>query len=86
MSFGVVQSAITSMKNNRSLLSKKDRLKNTLSSSIDKNKPVYSKSTLRMLHHIKQRLKEERRNRLLKIILVFGFVISVVLSVFFYLL
>ncbi len=62
MSFGVVQNAIVSIKSNRNLLSKRDRLKNTLSGSrldrVDYNLP---KATPSMLLKIKTRLQEENK-------------------------
>ncbi|PNQ75272.1 hypothetical protein C1T31_03835 [Hanstruepera neustonica] len=85
MSFGVVQSAITAIKNNKGLLSQRDKLKNTLSSV--NNKKVEFKKTKaspQVLREIRERLRQEQQDRKRKIITIFSVIMSVVLSLFFY--
>ena len=67
MSFGIVQSAIATMKSNRSLLSKRERLQNTLSGS-ENEKPEYDlpKSTPETLKRIQEKIKRENKLRLKK--------------------
>lgn len=60
MSFGVVQSAMSSIKGNRNLLSKRIKLKNTLSWS-DKRKLEFKtpNAKLNQLKRIREKLKQE---------------------------
>ncbi|WP_055446789.1 hypothetical protein [Lacinutrix mariniflava] len=85
MSFGAVQSAITSMKNNRNLLSKRDRLKKTLSGSEIK-KPEYNlpKSTPETIKRIKEKIIREDKLRKQKRILLIVIFSIILVSTFVY--
>ena len=67
MSFGVVQSAIATIRSNKSLLSKRDRLKNTLS-GFRKRKTEYNlpKATPKQLLAIRKRMQLEHKIRRVK--------------------
>lgn len=80
MSFGVVQNAIATIKANRVLLSKRNRLKNTLSGS-GEHKTEYNlpKATVKQLLGIKKRIQlEHRKRRIKEITLLIIFVIAVI--------
>ncbi|WP_157503079.1 hypothetical protein [Mangrovimonas xylaniphaga] len=85
MSFGSMQGAITSINNNRKLLSKRDKLKNRLGGG-NKSKKVYEfpEASPKMLNGIKEKILLERKQRDLKIKIVFtvGFVILCALFVY----
>lgn len=85
MSFGAVQSAITSMKNNRNLLSKRDRLKNTLSGS-EIEKPEYNlpKSTPITLKKIEEKMTGENKLRNQKLILFMSFLVIIMVTIVVY--
>lgn len=63
MSFGVVQSAIASIKYNRSLLSKRSKLKNGLSASKDSGKLVLKISEVnpRQLKLVREKIIKENK-------------------------
>ncbi|PWH81664.1 hypothetical protein DIS18_13360 [Algibacter marinivivus] len=85
MSFGVVQSAISSIKSNRNLLSKRSRLKNTLSAGKSK-KIIFKKSYISdyELKKLSDKLKEEHRRILIKQVMVVSFIMLILLSIFLY--
>ncbi len=60
----------TVINNNRKLLTKRDRLKNTLSGYKRPLKVEYTwpKTSTKQLHSIRRRLKEERQIRMLKVV------------------
>jgi hypothetical protein len=85
MSFGVVQSAITSIRNNRNLISKRDKFKNTL--SVENEKKVEfkgRKATPSELKLLRRKLQQENRRIRTKQMLALVAVMIVLLSVFFY--
>ncbi|SFZ93714.1 hypothetical protein SAMN05428642_103291 [Flaviramulus basaltis] len=86
MSFGVVQSAISSIKSNRSLLSKRDRLKNTLSGS-DKSKKLELKCN-KFSHYelikLRDKLQQEYKQIRIKQYIVLGILMLVLVSIFIY--
>lgn len=85
MSFGVVQSAISSIKYNKSLLSKKNKLKNTLSGR--KSKKFESKSsdaTDYELKKLRDKLKLEHKQIRVKQFLAVTLVMLILLAVFIY--
>ena len=86
MSFGVVQNAIATIKTNKALLSKRERLKHTLSGS-GKDKTEYNlpETTLEDLLVIRKRMQLENKKRRVKqfvLLAVFGVVIISVLVYF----
>jgi len=85
MSFGIVQSAIATMKNNRNLLSKRDRLNKTLSGS-EIEKPEYNlpKSTPEALKRIQEKMKRENKKRNQKRLVLVGLFTIVLISTFVY--
>lgn len=85
MSFGVVQSAISIIKNNQKLISKRNRFKNTLSVSNESKVEFKArKASLYELKFLRERIKKENnlimRNRIIATVLV----LIILLSVFFY--
>ena len=87
MSFGVVQSAIVSIKNNRKLLSKRNKIKNTLSSSvIEKTEYNLPKSTPETLNRIQEKIKHENKLRKQKRLLLIGFTSILLIALLTYLL
>ncbi len=78
-SIGMMNATI---KNNRKLLKKRKGLKSIYKDGIyegDKTKCEFPESSPKVTQEIIQRLKEERRHRNMKRILVFGLVISSVI-------
>lgn len=85
MSFGVVQSAMTTIKNNRNLLSKRKRLKNTLAGKkSDKYEAKASNASIYQLKVLKKRLQKEHEQIRIKQFTAIIFLILILLSVFFY--
>ncbi|ULC60432.1 hypothetical protein MBM09_05450 [Flaviramulus sp. BrNp1-15] len=85
MSFGVVQSAISSIKYNKSLLSKRSKLKNTLSGK--KSKKFEGKSsdaTDYELKKLRDKLKQEHKQIRVKQFLAVTLVMLILLAVFIY--
>ncbi|UKM66267.1 hypothetical protein GSB9_02848 [Flavobacteriaceae bacterium GSB9] len=85
MSFGVVQSAISSIKNNRSLLSKKDKFKNMLSAK-NANKLEFKTANASSyeLKKLRDRLRKENRRIKLKRNIFVGSVMLVLIVLFLY--
>lgn len=87
MSFGAVQSAITSMKNNRKLLSKRERLKNTLSSSeVKKTEYNLPKASPKTLKRIQEKMVSENKERKQKRLILIGFITVFLISILTYIL
>ena len=84
MGFGGAASMNVVMKNNRNLLQKRDKFKNTLSSKNEKVEFKSPNASRSKLLEIKNRMKEENRRRTIKLSLVFGFIFSMLLSILFY--
>lgn len=84
MSFGVVQSAITAIKNNKGLMSHRDKLKNTLSGKSRSKLEFEHSATKEDLKQIRLRLQSEHKQKRLKIIIVFGVLMVAVLTLFIY--
>jgi len=72
MSFGVVQTMITTLKNNEKMRSKRDKFKRPLKSRYPKTKPEYNfpKATPEMLRSIRERLIKENKIRMTKVIIL----------------
>jgi hypothetical protein len=71
MSFGVVQTMITTLKNNEKMRSKRSNFKRTVSiSGYNKQKPEYDfpEATPQILNEIKERLQKERKRRTYKVV------------------
>lgn len=81
---GSMMAANQSLKSNRNLLSKRKEKAALSGSYTNIELKEFPKSTPQMLHHIKQRLEEEQRRRMVRVFLVFGFIISMVVSIFVY--
>lgn len=77
MSFGVVQSGITTLKNNRNLLSKRKKLKNNLGNNSSKRLTDYNlpKSNPMVLKQLKEKIRLEHKKTTQKQLLVFCLVI-----------
>ncbi|MDN3492952.1 hypothetical protein [Winogradskyella bathintestinalis] len=77
---------ITSVRNNLNLLSKRRKLKNRLSSNSFGNRTEYNfpKATTKQIKAIGKRLQEERKIRMLKVILLTAILFLVILGVFAY--
>ena len=62
----------TSLNNNRKLLPKRDRFKSTLGGFNSENKTEYNlpKATSKQLRDIRKRLQAERKNRLVKTVVI----------------
>lgn len=85
MSFGVVQSAMTSINNNRNLLSKRKRLKNTLAGKrSEKYITKASNASEYQLKKLKKRLQKENEQIRTKQLITITFLMVILLSVFFY--
>ncbi|WP_298536068.1 hypothetical protein [uncultured Algibacter sp.] len=85
MSFGVVQSAIATIKNNRNLLSNRKRLKNTLSSEKhEKYETKASNYNTLSLKKLKNRLQNEHKQIRIKQLIIFGIMMLILISVFIY--
>ena len=85
MSFGVVQSAISSIKSNRNLLSKRGKLKNTLSSS--ESKKLEFKSANASPYELKKlgkKLQQEHKKIRIKQLVVLSLIMLVLISIFIY--
>ena len=85
MSFGVVQNAITTIKTNRGLLSKRDRLKHILSGSRDiKTDYNLPKVTAKELLAIRKRMQLEHRRRRVKQIVLLSVIMLTIICVLLY--
>lgn len=87
MSFGVVQSAISSIESNRKLLSKRSKFKNGLVVK-KSNKVEFEGSVMGFneLSRLKKKLKLENKLIRIKRLVVFGFIMGLFLFAFAYLL
>lgn len=81
MGFGTSSSMNVILKNNRNLLHKRDRFKNTLSTDNDNPKPIYRKASPQVLRSIRRRMKEENTRRRNKIYFVFAFIMLTLISI-----
>ena len=70
MSFGVVQTAIITLRNNKNLLSVRDRFKNTLVSKAKRPKLLFPKATPKVIEEIRSRLRKENQIRNIKIYMI----------------
>ena len=86
MSFGIVQSAISSLKSNRNLLSKRDRLKNTLSVSNKSIKLILKskEATSYELKKLQSKLREEHKQIRVKQVIALSIVMIILISIFIY--
>lgn len=85
MSFGAVQSAMTTIKNNRKLLSKRKKLKNRLSGNEKEGLEFKSpNATSSQLKRIREKMKYEQRRTRKKQIIVLVVLMSIIISVFAY--
>lgn len=77
MSFGVVQSAISSIKNNRNLISKRKKLKDSLVGYYAKEKSKFNfpEATPQMIKELRMRLIKENKQRRLKQFLLLGVIL-----------
>jgi len=77
MSFGVIQTMITTLKNNEKMRSKREKFKRTFGSNSSNKKPEYDfpEATPEVLNEIRYRLKKENKILWIKII---GFTIIIV--------
>jgi hypothetical protein len=85
MSFGVAQNAIATIKSNRNLLSKRGRLKNTLS-GFGEGKTEYNlpKATSKELLGIRKRMQLEHRHRRVKQIILFSVLMTAIILILIY--
>lgn len=79
MSFGVVQSAIVTIKNNRNLKSKRKDSKSLDGSYSEVKMKEFPKATPEMLETIKVKLQKERKQRLIKQIVVCSIIIMLII-------
>lgn len=72
MSFGVVQTMITTLKNNEKMRSKRDKFKKTLGGYGKNEKVEYNlpKATPKQLQEIKTRIKRENKIMWIKVVLL----------------
>ena len=85
MNFGVGQSAIATIKNNRNLLSKRKRLKNTLAGKrSEKYEAKTSNASSYKLKVLKNRLQKEHEQIRIKQFTAITVLMLILLSVFFY--
>ena len=86
MSFGVVQTMITSLKNNRNQLSKHDRFKNA-KGHYRNNKTEFNfpEATPEELERIKEKIRRENKQLRRKQLIVLGIVLVILISFLFYL-
>lgn len=86
MSFGVVQSAVSSVKYCRSLLSKRDKLKNTL--HVNKKEAKFELKNPQLSQHqlkrLKEKLQREHKNIRTKQYIVLVLIMFVLVSIFIY--
>ncbi|PKQ43769.1 hypothetical protein [Confluentibacter flavum] len=85
MSFGVVQSAISVINNNRKLISKRNKFKSTLS-GLSENKVEFKarKATLSELRFLRERIRRENQLIMRRRIIVAIEVMIILLLVFYY--
>ena len=83
MSFGAVQSMISSLKNNEKMRSKRTKFKNTLGGNNSESKTEYNfpEATPEMLKKLRERLQKEQRQQTLKQVILMG--ISLIIIVVF---
>jgi hypothetical protein len=82
MSFSVVQSAMASMKANRNLLSKKGKLKNTLTSSnIEKVQFKVKDASKKQLQIIKEKIQKENRQIRNKQLIILSIIMLIIISI-----
>jgi hypothetical protein len=82
MSFSVVQSAMASMKTNRNLLSKKGKLKNTLTSSnIEKVQFKVKDASKKQLQIIKEKIQKENRQIRNKQLIILSIIMLIIISI-----
>ncbi|MEC3907124.1 hypothetical protein VOI54_08835 [Tamlana sp. 2201CG12-4] len=85
MSFGVVQSAISTIRNNRNLLPKREKLKNKLSGK--EGKPFEAKvadASPLELKRIRDKLQKEHREIRIKQLVFVAVIMLILISVFIY--
>jgi hypothetical protein len=72
MSFGVVQTMITTLKNNEKMRSKRDKFKRSVGGFSRTGKPEYDfpKATPKMLNDIKDKLRKEHKRRMIKVVVL----------------
>ncbi|TYA84149.1 hypothetical protein [Seonamhaeicola marinus] len=83
---GAMMSAIASLKNNRNLLSKKGKLKNTLSGSKNKDKLVLkvSETSPHQLKLIREKVIQENKRIRNKRLVAISIIMAIVIAVFLY--
>ncbi|GGG41139.1 hypothetical protein [Bizionia arctica] len=85
MSFGAVQSAISSLKNNRNLVSKRKKLKNGLVKMEGAESIVFEhKASPEKLNELRLRLQKERKERRLKTLIIFSIFMLLLITVIAY--
>lgn len=82
MSFGAVQSMISSLKNNEKMRSKRTKFKKTLggNNSIEKTEYNFPEATPEMLKKLRERLQKEQRHQSIKQFIIL--VISIAITIF----
>ena len=84
MSFGVVQSAITSMKNNRKLLSKRKESKVLDGNYANVGLKDFPKATPKALQSLKEKLQREQKQRTVFNTVLFASIVVLVMLFGFY--
>lgn len=82
MSFGSVQSAITSLKNNRKLLNKRNRSKKGLSFEVGKNAEFNTPvATPKQIKKLREKLKQENKKRNIKLAVILSAIAIICISI-----
>ncbi|WP_412984139.1 hypothetical protein [Pontimicrobium sp. IMCC45349] len=87
MGFGGAASMNVSLKNNRNLLSKRDRFKNRLSGNTKGKSVTYNlpQAKPHVLKEIRERIKREQKDRQKKVVMIVSLLLSIAIAGLIYL-